>query len=161
ALNAARVFAHREAVVLARRGLRLLEALPQAPDRTALELTLHTTLGLQLQLTEGFAAPEARPAYTRARELCRQVEGPAPLFPVLWGLWLFSKVRSELHRAQELAEELLALACRQHDPDLALQAHQALGMTAFCRGEPAAAVRHTELATALYDPNRHRTHAFL
>jgi adenylate cyclase len=161
AQNAASVFAHREAVVLARRGLRLLEALPETPERAALELPLQTTLGMQLQVTEGFAAAAAKQAYARARELCRQATDPAPLFPVLWGLWLFSKVRSELSKAQEMADELESLARRLRDLDLALQAHQALGMTAFCRGEPAAAIQHVEQAAALYDPVRHRTHAFL
>src|SRR5262249_45669704 len=155
AQNAARVFAHREAVVLARRGLGLLRAIPETPERTALELPLQTTLGLQLQVTEGFAAPDAKPAYLRAREPGRPMPGPAPLLRVVWGLWLFSKVRSELGRAQELARELEQLSLCQQDPDLALQAHQALGMTAFCRGEPAAAVRHAEQVAALYDPQRH------
>lgn len=161
ARNAARVFAHREAIVLARRGLRLLEAMPQAPARAALELPLQTTLGLQLQVTEGYAAPAAEQAYRRARELYPQAPDAAPLFTILWGLWLFSKVRSDLPQAQVMADELYALARRENDPDLELQAHQALGMTAFCRGEPAAAVRHVEQAVRLYDPGRHRTHAFL
>jgi predicted ATPase/predicted Ser/Thr protein kinase len=161
AQNAASVFAHREAVVLARRGLRLLEAVPDSSERAALELPLQTTLGMQLQMTEGFATAAAKQAYTRARELCRQATDPAPLFPVLWGLWLFSKVRSELSKAQEMADELASLARQLRDLDLALQAHQALGMTAFCRGEPAAAIQHVEQAAALYDPVRHRTHAFL
>jgi adenylate cyclase len=161
ARNAARVFAHREAIVLARRGLRLLDAMPDTPARSALELPLQTTLGLQLQVTEGYAAPAAKEAYSRARELYPQASQSGSLFTVLWGLWLFSKVRSELLTAQEMADELLALARRDNDPDLTLQSHQALGMTAFCRGEPAAAVRHVEQAAVLYDPNRHRTHAFL
>ncbi|MCI0380815.1 MAG: protein kinase [Gemmataceae bacterium] len=159
AQNAARVFAHREAIVLARRGLRLLESMPASPERNALELTLQTMLGLQLQVIQGFAAPEAKQAYTRAHDLCQQA-GTMPQFPVLWGLWLFSKVRSELPRAQEMAEKLLTLAWQQSEPDLALQAHQALGVTALCRGVPAAALRHVEQATALYDPRRHRTHSF-
>jgi predicted ATPase len=157
--NAARVFAHREAVGLARRGLRLLEALPETPERDALELPLQTTLGLQLQVTEGFAAPAAGQAYTRARVLCQRAPGSPPLFPVLWGLWLSSKVRSELARALQLAEELQALAQQHGDPALALQAHQALAMTSFCRGEPAVTLRHMEQATALYDLERHRTNS--
>jgi predicted ATPase/predicted Ser/Thr protein kinase len=162
AQNAARVFAHREAVVLAQRGLRLLEALPVAEERTTLEVLLQITLGLQLQVTEGYAAPGAKAAYCRARELCEQSDASAaPPFPVLWGLWLFHKVRSELSRAQELAGELLSLSRRESDPNLALQAHQALGITALCRGEPAAALDHVEQAAALYDPDRHRTHSFL
>jgi predicted ATPase len=159
AQNDARIFAHHSAIELARRGLHLLETVPDTPERAALELSLQTTLGLQLQVTEGFAAPDARSAYHRARELCTQLSKPELLFPVLWGLWLFSKVRSELHRAQEMADELHALAAQLQDPALALQAQQALAMTAFCRGEPAATVRYVEQATALYDPNRHATHA--
>jgi predicted ATPase/predicted Ser/Thr protein kinase len=162
AQGAARVFAHREAVELARRGLRLLAALPATPARAALELPLQTTLGLQLQVTDGYAATAAREAYLRARELCpRDGADDGTLFPVLWGLWLFHKVRSELARAGELADDLLALARGLNDPALAIQAHQALGITAFCRGEPAAALRHVEQVAALYDPGRHHTHAYL
>jgi predicted ATPase len=161
AQNAARVFAHREAVALARRGLRLLATVPETPGRAGLELPLQTMLGLQLQVTEGYAAAAAHQAYSRARELCPQAPDSAPPFSVLWGLWLFHKVRSELAKAQELAGELLALAGALGDPSLALQAHQALGLTALCRGEPAVALRHVEQAATLYDPVRHRTHDFL
>ncbi len=168
AQNAARVFAHRDAVGLARRGLRLLASLPETPARAALELPLQMTLGLQLQVTEGYASPAAKEAYVRARDLCplqaRGTDAPRGVntpFPVLWGLWLYYKVRSELSRATELADELHGLAKRQGDADLELQAQQALGITALCRGEPLAAVRHVEQAAVLYDPARHRTHAFL
>ena len=34
-------------------------------------------------------------------------------------------------------------------------------MTAFCRGRPADTVHHVEQVSALYDPDRHRTHSFL
>jgi adenylate cyclase len=161
AQNAAKVFAHREAADLARRGLRLLEGLPKSPESAALELPLQMVLGLQLQVTFGYAAPEAKSAYLRARHLCARSDDPASLFPVLWGLWLYSKVRSELVAAQEMADELDALSRQLNDSNLLLQAHQALGITAFCRGDPAAAVRHVEQASALYDSSQHRVHANL
>src|SRR5262249_7825380 len=136
ARNAAGVFAHREAVGLARRGLRPLESLPEGPPRGAPGLPLPTTLGLGLQGAQGFPAPGAEPAYRRARQLClRQPDSPA-LFGVLWGLWLFAKVRFDLAVAQDRAEELRALARGQQDPGLALQAQQALAVTALCRGVP-------------------------
>ena len=91
ALNDARVFAHREAVVLARRGLELLAGLPATEEKALLELSLQTTLGLQLQVTEGFAAPDAGKAYSRARELCRFLPGASRLFPVLWAFGSFRK----------------------------------------------------------------------
>jgi predicted ATPase len=158
-LNAARVFAHGEAVTLARRALMLLESLPASPKRTALEIDVQTTLGLQLQVTRGYATPAAKQAYLAARRLCLQCS-QEPTFPVLWGLWLYHKVRSELDKARSLAEELSASAQRLNAPDLALQAYQARAMTAFCRGEQHEALRHVEQAAALYDPAQHETHAF-
>jgi predicted ATPase len=165
ARNAAQVFAHRDAVALARHGLHLLRSDRQshqssdAHQRNELELRLQTVLGLQMQVTDGYASPTAETAYERARELSEA--SPELRFPVLWGLWLVWKVRSHLPRAQELAAELLAHAGRLQDPDLALQAHQALGLTALCRGSPAASVGHVEQVVTLYHPERHRAHAFL
>jgi predicted ATPase len=86
--NAARLFAHHEAVALARRGLALLQTLPDTPARARRELPLLMTLGMQLQVTQGYAAPEAERAYARARVLCQQMQEAPPLFTVLWGLWL-------------------------------------------------------------------------
>ena len=157
-LNAARVFAHGEAIVLARRGIEMLTAQGPSPISRVLELKLQTTLGLQLQVMHGYAEPSARVAYERARRLCDEVPDGA-LFPVVWGLWLFHKVRSELTTAQRLADELLRLAREANDPDLALQAHQALAMTAFCRGNPGLSLCHVEQAAALYDRESHTIHA--
>jgi predicted ATPase len=161
AKNAARIFAHRDAVALAQRGLRLLQNLPDASQREALELPLQMTLGLQLQLTEGFAAPLAKEAYARARELCTHGSVAGSLFPVVWGLWLHAKVRSELTCALRLAEELRALAKQERRPALSLQAQQALTITALCRGEPEAALQHMELAAGLHEPARQAAHSFL
>jgi serine/threonine protein kinase/predicted ATPase len=157
--NAGRVFAHHEAVELAQRGLQLLKSVSDSPDRNELELALQTTLALQFQVTKGYAAPEAYQAYLRARELCAPVSGTKIEFPVLWGLWLYHKVRSNLAPAHDMAQDLLALARRCGDPNLALQAHQALGITAFCRGRQAAALWNVEQVAALYDPERHRAHS--
>jgi predicted ATPase len=160
--NAARIFAHQEAVVLARRGLAVLQKVPDSPERARRELPLQVTLGMQLQVTQGFGAPEAEWAYARARTLCEQMqEAPQPLFPVLWGLWLFNKVRSELGKAWELANRLLALAQRAQDPAQLLQARQALAVTSLCLGDPAATREHMEQGVALYDLKRHSSHTYL
>jgi hypothetical protein len=158
--NAARVFAHREAAALARRGLGLLAGLPDTPERAAREFRLQMALGLQLQVTEGFAAPKVEGAYSRARELWDARPGLGPLFPILWGLWLFYKVKSDLGRAHLLAGELLALAVQSNDHALILQARQAGAVVALCAGDPAAARAHMRGAGALYDPAKHRTLTF-
>jgi predicted ATPase len=159
--NAVRVFAHKEAIALARRGLDLLELLPATPACAKQELSLQMILGLQLQVTKGFAAKEANRAYVRARELCDQVRESPALYPVLWGLFIYSKVRSELAKARALAEELHALAQERRDLALMLQSHQAYAVTALCQGEPAATRDHVEHCEALYDPRLHQSHTFL
>src|SRR5205823_2399713 len=155
AQNAARIFAHHEAVALARRGLALLQTLPETPERARRELPLQLTLGMHLQVVHGYAAPEAEHTYARAHALCEQMPEAAPLFPVLRGLWAFYEVRSDLGRSRELAERLLALARKAQDPTQLLQARQALAVTSFCLGDLAATREHMEQAVALYDPERH------
>jgi len=158
--RAARHFAHREATDYLRRALRAVEQLPES-ERGVQELRLQVRLGLQLQITKGFAAPEAQQAYLRARELLRHVPQTSLVFPVLWGLWLFHKVRSELPKAREMAEELHSRAAELGDPALILQSQQAFAVTTLCLGQPAATRQHMEQATALYDPQRHRGQTFL
>jgi DNA-binding winged helix-turn-helix (wHTH) protein/predicted ATPase len=158
--RAARHFAHREAADYLRRALGAVEKLPET-ERADHELRLQVRLGLQLQVTKGFAAPEAQQAYLRARELFRQVRHSTLLFPVLWGLWLFHKVRSELPKAREMAAELHALATDLNDPALILQSQQAFAVTTLCLGQPSATRQHMERATELYDPKRHYGQTFL
>jgi predicted ATPase len=159
--NAARIFAHHEAVALARRGLAQLEPLPDTPERGRRELPLQVILGMQLQVVQGYAAAEVVRAYTRARALCELMQESTPLFSVLWGLWAYYEVRGELEKSRELAERLLTLAQRAQDPALLLQARHALTVTSLCLGDPAAAREHMEIGLAQYDPKRHRSHAYL
>jgi predicted ATPase len=156
--NAARVFAHHEAVALARRGLAVLRALPDTPDRARRELTLQLTLGIQLQVGHSFAAPEAERIYARAQELHDQV-GEAPLlFLVLWGLWMYYEVGGEPKKSRELADRLFALAQTTQDPTQFLRAHNALVVTCLCLGDLATARENMEHGVALYQRERNSSH---
>jgi predicted ATPase len=159
--NAARVFAHHEAVALARRGLALLETLPDTPDRARRELPFQVTLGIQLQIAKGYAAPEAGVSYARARALCEQLQEESLLFLVLWGLWMFHEVRSDLEQSLELAQRLFALGQKAQDPARLIQAHMALMVASFSVGNPASTHEHGEQGIALYDPKKHGHHAHL
>src|SRR5262245_14518180 len=74
--------AHLEAVAHLNKGLALLRALPDTPERTQQELVLQTLLGPALIVSKSFAAPEVEQTYTRARALCQQVGDTSQLFPV-------------------------------------------------------------------------------
>jgi predicted ATPase len=152
--------ANLEALAHLTKGLELLATLPDTPERTQQELIVQTTLGPALMNTKGQAAPEVLQAYARARELCQQVGETPQLFQVLRGLWYFYLHRVELRTARELGEYLLTLAQHIGDSALLLEAHYALGNTLNYLGEFAAAQAHFAQGIALYDPQRHRTHAF-
>jgi predicted ATPase len=161
AQNAARLFANQEAVVLARRGLEMLEALPDSPERAGQELALQIALGPPLIATVGWTAPEVERAYTRAQELCREVGETPQLFSALWGLWFFYMTSSQTQTARELGEQLLSLAQRAQDPALLLQAHHALGPTYLNTGDAVTGQVHLDQGISLYDAKQHRAHAFL
>jgi predicted ATPase/class 3 adenylate cyclase len=152
--------ANLEAVAHLTKGLEVLAILPDTPERAQQELVLQTTLGPALMVTKGYSAPEMLQAYARARELCQQAGDTPQLFQVLRGLWYFYLQRVELRTARELGEQLLTLAQHVGDPALLLEAHYALGNTVNYLGEFAAAQAHFAQGMALYDPQRHRSHAF-
>ena len=153
--------AHAEAIGHFRQALAVLALLPDTAERVQQELTLQRALGASLLSTRGFAAPEVEHAYSRARALCQRLGDTREIGPVLFGLWGFYHVRGDLQTARELAEHLLTLAQRQHDPALLLEGHRALGDTLFRLGEFVLARAHLEQGIALYNPQQHRAHALL
>jgi serine/threonine protein kinase len=142
ARNPLRLQAHREAALLARCGLEMLARLPETPDRARQEVRLQFALGLALQQSEGFAAPNVVEAYRRARELSHveiEIDSRSPL---LWGLWSFYILRGEHRAAHEIADELCGLAQGQTEPLVSLAAGHSMGYTLMMLGQPAAAWSH-------------------
>jgi tetratricopeptide (TPR) repeat protein len=152
--------AHVEAISHLTTGIALLQTLPETPEHTQQALTLYSALGAALQIAHGLAAPEVEQAYTQAYALCQQVGETPQLVPLLFGLWRFYTVRSQLQTARELGDTLLRLAHRADAPALAVLAHYALGWTWCCLGALPAARQHLEAGIAHYTPDQRRAPAF-
>ena len=148
-----------EAVSHLTKGLELLKTLPDTPERAQQELDVQIALGPALSATKGRAAPEVERAYARARELCQQVGETPQLFTVLADCGVFYFIRAEYQTARELGERCLTLAQSLQDPSFLLEAHHALWDTLVWRGEVVSARAHMEQGAALYDPQKHRSHA--
>ena len=138
--HAAQLVAHREAAALARRGLAVLERLSETPERADAELALLVTLGVALQVTEGYTSAEGRRTYLRARELCHALGNRAELFPVLWGLWMYSVNTADYGAAMRLATDMVEMAVKGRPQDR-VRAAWARGTTSLHLGEPAEALR--------------------
>jgi len=147
--------AAREAVGHLTRALDLLQVEPDTPQRAEQEVALQVALGGPLMAMKGRGAPEVEQVYTRAQALCQRIGDPPRLFPVLWGLFLFSRSRGEIDVAHGFSQRLLALAERTDDSDLLIEAHHARWATLFARGELPAARDHAARAVGLYDPDQH------
>src|SRR5262249_48757643 len=107
--------AHMEAIAHLRQGLELLKTWSETPERSQQELRFLIALGVSLRATKGYAAPEMKETYTRARQLCQHLEDAHQIFPVLRGLHGYYHNRAELQTAHILGEQLLAVAQQAQD----------------------------------------------
>jgi serine/threonine protein kinase/predicted ATPase len=153
---AARLYAHEDTVRLALRGLALLEQERDSPARAAVELDLQMTYALANKTAHGYAVPEVGRAYARARELCRRVEDPARVIPVLIGMSAHHIVAGEIETSRDVALEMLDLFNRLGDPNLQMVGNWALGAAQFHLGELAESDRHLARGLELYDPAFHK-----
>ena len=147
--------AHGDAITHLSRATDLLKTLPDTPTRAQQELSLQLALGVPLQSTRGWSAPEVGRVYGRARELCRGGGDAAQVIPILWGLTLFHLIRGELKSADEIAEQCHSTARGAAEATLPLAAHYAKGLVVFSLGEWEPARAHCEHGLALYDPQLH------
>jgi TOMM system kinase/cyclase fusion protein len=152
--------ANAEAISHLTMALKLLQTLPNSPERAQHELDVHIALGIPLVLTKGHAASEVGATYARARELCQQLGDTPRLFSALLGLRRFYFMRMELQTAHDLGEQLLRLAERLDDQGLRVRAHMMLAEGLLRLSEFAQARAHAEQGIALYDPQQHRAQVF-
>ena len=152
--------ANNEAIQHFTQALELLKTLPDDDARLQKELTLQISLGAPLVMTKGYGAPEVENAYTRARELCQRMGETRQLFTALRGLWVFYLVRAQYRMAHQLGAQLLSIANSERDPALLMEAHMTLGIPLFYLPDFTRARAHLAEAITLYDPERHRAHAF-
>jgi DNA-binding winged helix-turn-helix (wHTH) protein/tetratricopeptide (TPR) repeat protein len=155
AQNAGRLFANQEAIVLAQRGLALLDKIPGTPERTRKELDLQVTLAFSFLCTRGYAAPETGTNMARARELCRALGDTALLFPIIFGLWTYYISTVDLKSAREAAEHLSSIAHGLNDGALRVGAEAALGFIFHHQGNLVASRQHFEEIVRIYDVAQH------
>ena len=154
--------ANAEAITHLTTALELLKTLPDTPERAQQELTLQLTLGVPLMATKGLCRPgSGSDLYPGPGAVPAGRGDPLSSSRCCLGCGRFMLCEASLQTARELGEQLLQPGPAGARPGLLLEAHRALGSTLFCLGEFAAARAHLEQGIALYDPQQHRSHAFL
>jgi tetratricopeptide (TPR) repeat protein len=152
--------ANLEAIAHLTRGLKILEDLPEGPQRDENELPFQVALLTPL-FANRFGSAEGEHAAARALELSRKVDGDLrSLFRSLFGLSMTYSVRGKIRSGRETAEQLLVVGERLHDPESLGYAHHAMGNSLLWFGDLGAARTHLEKGIALYRPEWSRSLAF-
>jgi len=150
----------REAIAQLRRGLSLLDGLPETRERQQLELDIQVTLTAALMAGKGYADPEVVAVLERANRLVTETGAVGtPLhFSVLYGLWVSKCNAGAIAAALEHA--ILSFAQSQPSSGPLLVGHRTLAQSLFFSGDYPAALAHFETAASLYRPDEHRDFAF-
>lgn len=146
-----------EAIQHLTKGLALLDALEQSPERAEQTLQVLTALGPAYIAVHGYATPEVGPLLERARDLCQRIGDSRRLFGIMLGMWEWRIVRGDLRLCVDLAAEGMAFAERLNDPGMMMEALFMPGVTMFYRARFADARACHEKALTEYD-DRARTH---
>jgi predicted ATPase len=144
------------------RGLELLKALPDSPERTMQELELQVPLAVALMNLKGYSDPEVGQAFARAHELCNQIGDTPQIAAALHGLGAFYCTRAEYERVVKLAKRILRIAPKAEDPTpLLLIGHNGQVANLTLLGESEQALMHAEQVLDIYDPQQHGPMAFI
>jgi tRNA A-37 threonylcarbamoyl transferase component Bud32/tetratricopeptide (TPR) repeat protein len=155
AQHALSLFAFREALALAGRGLSALRGLPDGPERIQQELMLQMIRGQALRFMKGWSAPEIEPVFARAHDLCQQLNNPPQLLPVRWALALYHAIRGDLREYKRRADELLVQAEASENPAFLMGAYHLTGVCQEFLGDMVASSRALDAGRNLHDPARH------
>jgi predicted ATPase len=152
----------REAVAQLRRGLGLLDGLPETRERKQLALDIHVTLTAALMAGKGYADSEVFAALERANRLVTETAsvGTPVHFSVLYGLWVSNFSGGAIAAALEHATNFLSSAQSQPSSGPLLVGHRILAHSLIRHGDYRAALAHAETAASLYRPDEHRDSAF-
>jgi predicted ATPase len=154
--------AAREAIAQLRRGLCLLDGLPETRERQQLELDIQVTLTTALMAGKGYGDPEVAAVLERANRLVTETAsvGTPAHFSVLFGLWISNFVGGAIAAALAHATNFLSSAQSQPSSGPFLVGHRTLATSLISSGDYRAALAHLETAASLHRPDEHRDSAF-
>jgi serine/threonine protein kinase/predicted ATPase len=106
--------------------------------------------GMHLTAIRGMGAPEAHICYERAEVLCQTLERPLALYSALMGQWLFSLITDRLSVTMRIAKRVYALAQRQDNATLIINACGTLASPLYLMGDFEAAYQHASRGVQLW-----------
>jgi predicted ATPase len=153
-VSATRRSAHVEAIAHIRRGLGLLDQIPDPASRRQFELNLQASLMGSLLATQSATSLELADCCDRGLQLCEEGAATALVFPFAFGQFTFVNCRGRSSEAIALATEFVSRAERQGLPSEQVIGYRMLGQALFAHGDVAGSKAALEQSLALYVPER-------
>jgi tetratricopeptide (TPR) repeat protein len=153
-VGAGRRSAHIEAVEHIRKGLGLLDKIPDLGSRRQFELDLQASLMGSLLATLSATSSELAACCERGLQLCDECAAAHMVFPFAFGQFTFVNCRGRTSEAISLATKFLARAEQGGFESERVIGHRMLGQALLAHGEAAAAKTELERSLGLYVPER-------
>jgi predicted ATPase len=142
--------ANAEAAAHLTSAIELIRVSPKRDGESRVELRLQMALGSAARAIHGHAAPETLRVYTRARDLLDETVPAKEQMAVLYGLFSVTFVRGEYAASRPVAEQALALAASEPDPEAAAFANRMMGIVDWATGDFLAAEPRLRQVAELY-----------
>ena len=156
-----RRFAMKEAITHYSSALRVIAAMPDTPQRAALELANCLGLGMAQQILLSPTSKEGAASYQRALTLSSTLPDKGrERFLATWGVWFNETMTGRTMEAVKRAEDLLAIARELASPDLLMEAYHARTPGLLRTADFPRLKESAQEVIRLYDRERHRDHAY-
>jgi len=148
--SACTVFAHAEAVRLLDAALVIVRAQPESRDRDRRELDLLAALAAPLNAWRGYAYGTLHDLHVRSIALAESLGRNDSLLSSLVALWASTFVQGRMIESHTAGTRALSLA--EPGSSFVGAAHFATAGSLLCMGQPAASLRHFEMAAEQAHP---------
>ncbi len=148
--------AHAEAIAQFGNALKLIEELPESPERDAQELDLMIDQFNPIMASKGYGSSELDQAQLRALALCERLDDPEKILPILHGRYMYNQSIGRPAVALEFAQAYLRRAESLNDDTALMIGHRATGAALWRVGRLVPALEHVEQTLELYQPELHR-----
>jgi predicted ATPase/class 3 adenylate cyclase len=153
-MSAGKRSAHVEAIEHIRKGLSLLDLIPDPGSRRQFELNLQVSLMGSLLATQSATSSELAACCERGLQLCEESAATAMVFPFAFGQFTFVNCRGRGSEAISLATLFVSRAERDEFRSERVIGHRMLGQALLAQGDAAAAKTELERSLALYVAER-------
>ncbi|MGZ6563892.1 MAG: ATP-binding protein [Solirubrobacteraceae bacterium] len=154
-IRSAEKSANAEAISHFRRGLDLIETLPQDPARDAIAFSFLVGLSGPLIAEHGYTSVELEECIAQAMVLSNRTGHTPEIYSLLYARWAFLLTSGAIEESLQVARDFSGLAERQCHADAGFACHRMLGASYMCMGELELAARELDQIVEGYDRRKH------